>query len=87
MGVRDAKGAALKLAELSLIDLQLGEHRVIRCHDLILNYAAGRLREEGRWVETHQRLLDLPEIAQEISERVGFAAAPSGAGLTHDGLR
>ena len=56
--VRDAKGTALRLANLSLTELQLGEHPVIRFHNLILDYAAARLRAEGRRAATHQRLID-----------------------------
>ena len=56
--VPDAKPIALKLANLALVDLRLGDRPVIRLHDLILTFIAQRLRDENRWSDTHRRLLD-----------------------------
>jgi hypothetical protein len=56
-GVRDAKGMALKLANLSLVDVQLGQHPTISLHDQILRYAAKQLTLHGHGAEVHRRLV------------------------------
>src|SRR5262249_42495792 len=56
-GVEDPKELALSLADLALVDLQLGEHPFIKLHDVVAGYAGGRLRNEDRWATTHQRLV------------------------------
>ena len=53
----DPKRIALRLANVSLIDLSLGDRPQILVHDLVLRFAAQRLREQGRWGDTHRRLV------------------------------
>ena len=55
--VPDGRGIALRLANLSLVDLHLGATPSLRLHDQIHHFTARRLKDDGRWPQTHRRLL------------------------------